>query len=53
MIHELKGTWETRPIETNDDFKHMIEHIGDVTFNNHNNKGYVKDVLHVPKSQRV
>ena len=35
-------------VETGDDSTHMIEHIGDVTLNNHDNKGYMKDVLHVP-----
>ena len=27
---------------------HTIEHIGDVAFSNHDNKRYIKDVLHVP-----
>ena len=35
-------------VQTSDDSKHMIEHIGDVSFSNHDNKGYIKDILHVP-----
>jgi transposase InsO family protein len=35
-------------VETGDDSTHMIQHIGDVALNNHDNKGYMKDVLHVP-----
>ena len=31
---------------------HTIEHIGDVAFNNHDSKGYMKDVLHVPTSSK-
>ena len=30
-----------------DDSTYTIEHIGDVAFYNHDNKGYIKDVLHV------
>ena len=28
---------------------HMIEHIGDVALSNHDNEGYMKDVMHVLK----
>ena len=35
-------------VETGDDSTHMIEHIGDVALSNHDNKGYMKDVMHVP-----
>ena len=41
MVHEFEGTREVMT-------PHMIEHIGDVALNNHDNKGYMKDVLHVP-----
>ena len=34
-------------VETSDESPHTIEHIGDAAFNNHDNKGYIKDVLHV------
>ena len=34
-------------VETSDDSTHTIEHIGDVALNNHDSKGYMKDVLHV------
>ena len=36
-------------VETRNDSTHTIEHIWDVAFNNHDNKGYIKYVLHVPK----
>ena len=35
-------------VEIGDDSTHMIDHIRDVAFKNHDNKGYMKDVLHVP-----
>ena len=34
-------------VETSDDSTHMIEHIGDVALSNHDNKGYMTDLLHV------
>ena len=34
-------------VEIGDDSTHMIDHIRDVAFKNHDNKGYRKDVPHV------
>ena len=44
MAHESK---KTSLVESNDDSIHTIEYNGDVAFNHHDNKGYIKYTLHV------
>ena len=47
MIHESKETKRSGLVETKDDSTYTIEQMGDVAFTNHDNKGYINDVLHV------